>query len=59
MKFKIPMISFGGYSLAILVFVLLVKFGFISTEVIGISVSSLEIVLIIYALASRSFYLDR
>jgi signal transduction histidine kinase len=51
MKLKIPMISFGGYSLAILVFVLLVKFGFISTEAIGISVSSLEIVLIIYALA--------
>lgn len=50
MKLKIPMFPFWGYSLGILVFVLLVKFGFISTNAIGISVSSLEVVLIIYAL---------
>ena len=51
MKLKVPMFPFWGYSFGILVFVLLVKFGFISMESIGISVSSLEIVLIIYALA--------
>lgn len=45
------MVPFWGYSLGILVFILLVKFGFISMDAIGISVSSLEIVLIIYALA--------
>ncbi|MCZ6674361.1 MAG: ATP-binding protein [Verrucomicrobia bacterium] len=52
MKFKLKSIIFPvwGYSFGILVFVLLVKFGFVSTESIGISVSSLEIVLIIYAL---------
>lgn len=44
------MFPFWGYSLGILVFVLLVKFGFISMNAIGISVSSLEVVLIIYAL---------
>ena len=51
MKLKIPKFPFWGYSLGILVFVLLVKFGFISMDSIGISVSSLEVVLIIYALA--------
>lgn len=51
MKLKIPMFPFWGYSLGILVFVLLVKFGFITMNSIGISVSSLEVVLIIYALA--------
>lgn len=50
MKLRRFMIPFWGYSLGILMFVLLVKFGFISTEAIGINVSSLEIVLIIYAL---------
>lgn len=50
MKLKIPMFPFWGYSLGILVFVLLVKFGFVSMDSIGISVSSLEVVLIIYAL---------
>jgi signal transduction histidine kinase len=50
MKLKRFMFPFWGYSFGILIFVLLVKFGFISTAAIGISVSSLEIVLIIYAL---------
>ncbi|MCB1120761.1 MAG: hypothetical protein KJT03_04385, partial [Verrucomicrobiae bacterium] len=50
MKLKRFMIPFWGYSLGILIFVLLVKFGFISTESIGISVTSLEVVMIIYAL---------
>jgi nitrate/nitrite-specific signal transduction histidine kinase len=50
MKLKKIIFPFWGYSLGILVFVLLVKFGFISTTSMGISVSSLEIVLIIYAL---------
>lgn len=51
MRFKDLLIPVWWYTFAILMFVLLVKFGFISTESIGISVSSLEIVLIIYALA--------
>ena len=51
MKLRIKgIIPFWGYSFGILVFVLLVKFGYVSTDAIGISVSSLEIVLIIYAL---------
>lgn len=52
MKIKLKRLIFPvwGYSLGILVFVLLVRFGFISTELIGISVSSLEVVLILYAL---------
>ncbi len=53
MKIKLKDLLFPvwWYTFAILIFVLLVKFGFISTESIGISVSSLEVVLIIYALA--------
>lgn len=51
MKLKRLIFPIWGYSLGILLFILLVKVGFVSTESIGISVSSLEIVLIIYALA--------
>lgn len=50
MKLKIPKFPFWGYSLGILCFVLLLKFGFISMDSVGISVTSLEVVLIIYAL---------
>jgi signal transduction histidine kinase/HAMP domain-containing protein len=50
-KFKNLLFPVWWSSFAILVFVLLVKWGVISTTSMGISVSSLEIVLIIYALA--------
>lgn len=50
MKLKNLLFPVWWYTFGVLIFVLLVKFELISTELMGVNVSSLEVVLIIYAL---------